>query len=96
MHDVKRRDELGFEVHYKLEWHKQAGNCGICLESGRKLFRDHCHKRGILRGWLCSKCNTRLRRLVVNEPEGWYGPKNLYNAATAYINRYGITTILER
>lgn len=33
--------------------------CEVCGESGKINF-DHCHQRGIFRGWLCSNCNKAL------------------------------------
>lgn len=43
---------------------KQGGGCWICgsTDPGRKIsYRlsiDHCHKSGVVRGLLCSPCNT--------------------------------------
>jgi hypothetical protein len=33
--------------------------CEVCGKKGRIVF-DHCHQRGIFRGWLCSRCNIVL------------------------------------
>lgn len=33
--------------------------CELCGEIGPVVY-DHCHKTGIFRGWLCSKCNRFL------------------------------------
>ncbi len=39
-------------------------SCGqIETWKGKKLSRDHCHKTGQFRGWLCMKCNTALGKL---------------------------------
>lgn len=35
----------------------QAGRCGICATHGR-LVTDHDHSTGLIRGLLCSRCNT--------------------------------------
>ena len=42
----------------------QGGSCKICKthESNlkRKLFVDHCHTTGLIRGLLCQSCNTMI------------------------------------
>lgn len=40
----------------------QLGLCLICCERGgaRTLVVDHCHRTGVVRGLLCSKCNTAI------------------------------------
>ena len=42
----------------------QGGSCKICKthESNlkRKLFVDHCHTTGFIRGLLCQSCNTMI------------------------------------
>jgi hypothetical protein len=42
----------------------QGGSCKICKthESNlkRKLFVDHCHTTGSVRGLLCQSCNTMI------------------------------------
>ena len=57
-----------FNVDFK-RYHKmlksQGHRCGICkskLESSRytKFAVDHCHKTGVVRGLLCTNCNTAL------------------------------------
>lgn len=46
---------------YKLIESNQAKVCAICQEpSATKLFRDHDHKTGYIRGLLCSNCNAGL------------------------------------
>jgi hypothetical protein len=37
----------------------QAGRCAICGQTGRRMVCDHDHESGLVRGWLCSSCNTR-------------------------------------
>jgi hypothetical protein len=41
----------------------QGGVCAICrLPCTKELAVDHCHKTGVVRGLLCSGCNTALGR----------------------------------
>ena len=39
---------------------QQAGKCAICNEIPTKLYVDHCHDSGVVRGLLCMKCNAAL------------------------------------
>lgn len=43
----------------------QGGKCKICLveeprSTSKRLFVDHCHRTGVIRGLLCSNCNSAL------------------------------------
>ncbi len=38
---------------------KQAGLCAICNKN-KKLYIDHCHSSGRIRGLLCNECNMAL------------------------------------
>lgn len=44
----------------------QGGRCAICERKTTRLFVDHCHTKGHVRGLLCQTCNTFL---------GWYEKK---------------------
>jgi len=39
---------------------KQDHSCAICKRKVEKLFVDHCHETGSIRGLLCMNCNTGL------------------------------------
>ncbi len=39
---------------------KQDHSCAICKKKTDKLFVDHCHETGTVRGLLCMNCNTGL------------------------------------
>lgn len=43
----------------------QCGKCAVCRAAtvgckGRKLFVDHCHITGKIRGLLCHNCNAGI------------------------------------
>ena len=67
-----------------LPAHPDRGEvCAICGDppsKGRKLAIDHCHATGVVRGFLCSRCNLGL---------GYFrdGVESLLNAA-AYLRRW--------
>ena len=37
----------------------RPSKCSICKQPG-KIVRDHCHYKNLIRGWLCSHCNTAI------------------------------------
>lgn len=47
------------EEEYKSMLHSSNGKCEICLSS-TKLYVDHHHKSGKVRGLLCQKCNSGI------------------------------------
>lgn len=47
------------EEDYLSLFESQDGKCWICGDDG-KLFIDHCHKTGKVRGLLCPHCNRGL------------------------------------
>lgn len=36
----------------------QVGACAMCSASRGRLLVDHCHRTGLIRGLLCTSCNT--------------------------------------
>ena len=44
---------------YEQMYEEQRGECYIC-SSASKLFVDHCHETGKVRGLLCHHCNLVL------------------------------------
>lgn len=47
----------------------QKGRCAVCdakLKGGLKEHVDHCHRTGLIRGILCSECNTGIGKLKDN------------------------------
>ena len=59
----KRKYGITLE-QYEVMLVKQEDSCAICPrkngDDNRRLFIDHCHKTGKVRGLLCYRCNTGL------------------------------------
>lgn len=66
-------DNEGYERLQKA----QGGTCAICKDPERKLVIDHCHTTDLVRGLLCSQCNSALG-LFKDDPK-------LLQAATDYL-----------
>lgn len=47
-------DEEGYD--FLLNW--QNDRCAMCSSDKHSLVLDHCHESGLVRGLLCSSCNT--------------------------------------
>lgn len=71
------KKQYGISIHeYREMLGKQGNVCAICKQeeksvaptSGkrRRLFVDHCHKTGKIRGILCSNCNAGIGYLKDN------------------------------
>jgi hypothetical protein len=61
--NIRLKREYGITLSdYNRMWSNQEGSCAICGVSGlvRKLFVDHDHKTGKVRGLLCAKHNFLL------------------------------------
>jgi hypothetical protein len=62
---IQKNYNLSREQYFQL-LSKQQGKCAICnkipsqSEKGGRLFVDHCHQTGQIRGLLCFKCNSGL------------------------------------
>ncbi len=62
-HRYQLQQKYGITIDtYNTLLHAQGGTCAICNAppNGRRLSVDHNHTTGIVRGLLCSKCNTGL------------------------------------
>lgn len=61
-----RCKKYGISVEqYKAMLATQSNKCKIC-HSETKLFIDHCHKTGKVRGLLCNNCNLVLGSMKDN------------------------------
>ena len=82
-----------FETHLRLKYNwtledynktlnDQGGVCGVCGTSPpfgnqKRLFVDHCHETGKVRGLLCPKCNQIVGNLesvnrYINQLEAYF------------------------
>jgi hypothetical protein len=72
MRKFNLRQNYGMSLEeYDALYQKQKGCCAICLlpedkAPKKRLFVDHCHQSGKIRGLLCGKCNTGLGMLGDN------------------------------
>ena len=66
---------------YKRRLDAQGGRCEICGESPdrHRLFVDHDHRTGKVRGLLCQGCNMRI---------GWREKAEFVEADAAYLARH--------
>lgn len=69
---------------YEAMLRAQGGGCAICgaeptLEKGGRLYVDHCHTTGAIRGLLCQPCNQGLGQ--------FRDTPALLEAAIAYLQR---------
>lgn len=62
---IKRTYGINADDYYSM-LESQNYKCAICKSEDNncshrnKMFIDHCHNSGIVRGLLCSKCNMAL------------------------------------
>lgn len=59
------------EAEYDQMFKSQDGRCAICrtdTPSAKGWCIDHCHSTGVVRGILCSNCNTGLGHFRDSEP----------------------------
>ena len=64
--DYALRSKYGITLaQYEQMLEEQRGQCFIC-SSEQKLFVDHCHTTGRVRGLLCHHCNLVLGHAMDN------------------------------
>jgi Autographiviridae endonuclease VII len=45
---------------YLALFEEAGGICCICQRTGRRMVLDHCHRTRVIRGVICSSCNTAI------------------------------------
>ena len=45
------------EIKYAVAGRPKPDACEICGTTKDRIVFDHCHTRGIFRGWICHRCN---------------------------------------
>lgn len=70
--NLKKYGMTDADYHALLE--KQGGHCALCSATengarGKRLFVDHDHRTGKVRGLVCHKCNVVLIACVDNYSE---------------------------
>ena len=57
---------------------EQNNECALCFRSFEeaKIFVDHCHSTGNVRGLLCPSCNTALG--LIKDDTGWLNRAKTY------------------
>jgi hypothetical protein len=61
--------------------------CGKDIVTTKTIQLDHCHEKGIFRGWLCKECNISMGNLGDNIPG--------FIRAIKYLNRTEGLTVEE-
>lgn len=61
---LKHRYKIDYDTYVEM-YNRQKGRCGICkdpypLGSKKGLLIDHDHATDVIRGLLCTNCNTGL------------------------------------
>jgi hypothetical protein len=78
-------------------WTWQADRCAACGDDWPKLVLDHDHATGLIRGWLCRRCNTREG--CSREPDSIYtkyrtrNPASILGVTETYMNIFGETPV---
>lgn len=82
----QRKNKYGItQEEYLNLYNIHNSSCAICGINedqlpNKKLFLDHCHKTNIIRGLLCSKCNSALGMVDDNI--------EVLKKATAYLEKF--------
>lgn len=77
-------------------WSWQEGRCAMCGYDRERMVRDHCHMTGLVRGLLCSGCNTNEGTSFTDAWDGWRAGDNTANTVghfEIYRNQFRATPI---
>jgi hypothetical protein len=66
------------QEHFDKMLAEQDNKCALCFKSfdDAKVFVDHCHSIGNVRGLLCPSCNTALG--LIKDDLGWLAKAKKY------------------
>lgn len=65
LQNIRFRYRISDTVYFNL-LKRSSGKCEVCKLS-KKLYIDHCHKTGVVRGMICHHCNSALGFLFDDE-----------------------------
>ena len=80
----RRLYRISTEMALSLAYKTMTGVCDVCTghnSEGKRLFVDHCHLTGTVRGALCTDCNMALGAIEKR------GLQNKAGVFTAYLKR---------
>jgi hypothetical protein len=72
-----------------LDWH--ASTCAMCGETRRTVL-DHCHATGLVRGYLCRRCNAAETNSTAEHWQAWRAwdnPARALNSPVTYEEGWG-------
>ena len=80
-HECQRQKELQPQLRRKeaKAGRPRPDHCEVCGRNDRRIEFDHCHQRGVFRGWLCRNCNSALGHVNDNP--------NILRMLIAYLER---------
>ncbi|MBL7496986.1 hypothetical protein I6A84_37535 [Frankia sp. CNm7] len=78
-----------WEARRFREFHQ--GRCAICGREPRRLFTDHSHETGLVRGYLCPGCNLSEARsdLSIMECYRQRNPATILDYYEVYWSEFG-------
>ncbi|MGA0610088.1 endonuclease domain-containing protein [Caldimonas sp. KR1-144] len=56
----RNKERINAERRAAAAANRREGDCPLCFAKGVRLVRDHCHRLGHTRGYICNHCNLAL------------------------------------